>query len=147
MKIPSKDVSGYPGIMLRRRERMSRAGGVLEGFPPPRSDTTMPEYSLYAHAKRFRLKKNEWWRHADWMRSTYDVRTLALGIYDYLLTERELEEYAQWWNKPGKSHHTQPAIVALAKSRLALAKRAEPGVMFDEWIKKHADADQLANQP
>lgn len=147
MEIPSIGVSGYPGIMLRRRERMSRAGGQLEGFAPPRADDTMPEFSLYAQTRRFRLKKSDWWRHADWMRSTYDVRTLALGIYDYLLTERELDEYAQWWNKPRTSHHNQPAIVALAKSRLALAKRAEPGVMFDEWIRKHADANQLADQP
>ena len=143
--IPSLDVPGYAGIMMRRRERMSKAGGRLEGFSAPRADDTMPAYSLYAHGLRLCKQRggmsvddfNAFWAaHWSWMRRTYDVRTLALGVYDYLLSQEHLQAYAAWANQPPVMRNNVDKRNERAKRLYALARKAPEGVMFAEWASK-----------
>ena len=142
--IPSKDVPGLPGIRMRQRERMSKAGGQLEGFMPPRADDSMPAYSLYEHGERLtrpegadalRAFRRAWDEHVYYMRATYDVRTLTLGVYDYILKPIQLEAWAEWLreNAPPKPGAEFDSRNARAKDALAAAKRAPEGVMYADW--------------
>lgn len=147
MAIPSADVPGYVGVLMRRRESMEREGGELNGFMPPRADDTMPAYSLYgeALAKPELLEStdgealthaqftNLWARHVDWMRATYDVRTLALGVYDYILTPADLREYASYYDTPAYQQDVMDARNVAAKAAYAKAKRMPEGVMYADW--------------
>lgn len=135
--IPSRDVdTPVVGMMMRRRERMEKEGGDLNGFPAPRADDTMPAQSLYADGKmKFGMSAEDWRRHSDWMRATYDVRTLTLGVYDYVLPDDMLDEWVAWL------YESVPMTIQAARDprnvraieRYAAAKRAPEGVMYADW--------------
>ena len=135
--IPSEGVdTPVVGMMMRRRERMEKEGGELNGFPAPRADDTMPAQSLYADGKmKFGMSAEDWRRHSEWMRATYDVRTLALGVYDYVLPDDMLDEWVAWL------YESVPMTIQAARDprnvraieRHAAAKRAPEGVMYADW--------------
>lgn len=74
--LPSTGVGGFYGIMMRRRERNTKS-------LPPRSDGTMPAFSLRYKARVMGCSALEWNRHADWMRANYPPDVLAAYGLDY----------------------------------------------------------------
>ena len=140
--IPSANVkTPVVGIIMRRRERMDNSvGGVYDGFPAPSADDSMPTYSLAGDARKWRLPRADWTRHVDWMRQTYDVKHLALGIYDYLLSDEDLQEYVDWYMQPPYQRKPNPPILTKAKAIYAKARRAPNGIMFADWIQTESEA-------
>lgn len=122
------------GIMMRRRERMQKnAAGEYEGFSAPRAGSSMPAYSLAADARKWDLPKADWDRHVAWMRENYDVKTLTLGIYDYLLSDVHMQAYVDWYMQPPYLRNDMDVRNIRAKSKYANARLVPAGVMYEQW--------------
>lgn len=74
--LPSAQVKGFYGVMMRRRERGTASLA-------PRADNTMPAFSLRYKAKVMGCSFAEWQRHWAWMRESFDPRVLLHYGLDY----------------------------------------------------------------
>ena len=96
MTVPSMDLPGYAGVLMRFRETDERGVfGLRRGAPPPATEDQVRDgtaFSLYQKAVHFDgvVTPEQWEAHSAFMKGHYSHEHLRMYYTDYM-TEEEWE--------------------------------------------------------